>query len=264
MKNRRVPGVAPRAEGGRVGWIRRNRAEAVTLAVLVVLAIGGGGGYLAYREVSTAQIKAAADQYQEDHSYRFQVGDAVKLDSAEDDQGLDPSHGFHAGFDWKGTMVATVVKTAEYPSLAAAGATAGRRLDGHPMDYDDSLDYQGSPVRYVECDLKLENVDAAQEFPEPGLGDKGGYAFNSGVFNLASTDSDDRPFMDGFVWFDGEIPDAPPNDGFCFTLKPGQERTLKMIYAVPKSVPTDHLAMRIGASGDDKYMVALGGQQPQA
>lgn len=259
MKHRKGPRGAACAEGGKGGWIRRNRAEFVTLVVLVILAVGGGGGYLAYREVSTAQIKTAADQYQEDHSYRFQVGDAVKLDSAEDDQGLDPSHGFHAGFDWKGVMDLTLEKVAEYPSLAAAGAT-GTRIGGDPLDYDDAQNYQGAPVRYVECDVKLKNVDAVQEFPPPDLKDGADYAFGSDIFKLISTYSDDRPFMGTAVWFDGGIPSAPPQWAGLYALKPGQERTLKMIYAVPKSVLIDHLAMQIGSSGDDKYEVALGGQ----
>lgn len=76
-----------------------------------------------------------------------------------------------------------------FDSLADAGATTGVRLDGEPLDHDDSLDYQGASVHYVACDGKLKNVDAVQ-----------------------------------------------------------------------KSVPIDHLALRIGASQDDKYVVALGGQ----
>ncbi len=235
-------------QGGIGHFVRQNKAEVITGVVVAMLVIVAAASYFIFNAMSAAQQKADFEAYRESHSFQYQMGDVISLNSSEDEEGRE--HGLHANFGWKGTMELSLIDVSLYKNPADAGMGAEDALS---ESGDAALEY----AKFAVCTLKLKNIDAIAPVNIPELGSQADHCFNCSVFVLEPKDKSDP--IGGVLpaYFDGILPDAPRNWRYSFALSPGEEKTFKLGYFMSPKAVQSGLVFRIGVSGNDKYTVAV-------
>ena len=144
-------------------------------------------------------------------NYSVDPGQTLLLDSTEDLQQKP-----QAFFPWDGSLAVTLVECDVYENMQEAGIDSSNRF------YRDNGPASGSKWKYIQCSLKIENIDATPE-GEDGL-------FGIDVFHLmvagGSSDFWDSTQPRQVEYFDGYIENATEKDCYRFKLPVGEERLL--------------------------------------
>ena len=126
-------------------------------------------------------------------NYSVDPGQTLLLDSTEDLQQKP-----QAFFPWDGSLAVTLVECDVYENMQEAGIDSSNRF------YRDNGPASGSKWKYIQCSLKIENIDATPE-GEDGL-------FGIDVFHLmvegGSSDFWDSTQPRPVEYFDGYIENA--------------------------------------------------------
>lgn len=240
-------------------FLTKNKAEVITLSVLVLCAVLALGGYLIYTSISRAQFNSAYDAFKQSHSYQVAQGQTLVLDSEKEEQGnpnLKNMGNVPAeAFDWSGTMDATLLDSYIYDSPTAAGMGQDTTLEGLTVDQalkEEPFDKEGA--RFLVCDRKLKNINATGQMTAkdlPFLGDDAAYAFNSSIFSLESDDpaaqgESNHRYVD---IADGLISNPPTSWRGLYTLRPGEEKTLKLGFFIPANLASNKYVLTISVDG---------------
>ena len=144
-------------------------------------------------------------------NYSVDPGQTLLLDSADDLQQKPQAY-----FPWNGSLAVTLVGCDVYENMQEAG------IDSSSPSYRDNGPASGSKWKYIQCSLKIENIDATPE-GEDGL-------FGIDTFGLfvegGSNDFWDSTQRRPVEYFDGYIENATEKDQYRFKLSVGEERLL--------------------------------------
>lgn len=249
-------------------FVHKNKKEVITAGVLVVCVLLAFSGYLIYTTVKRAEVDSAQNTFAQSHTYHVKQGEALTLDSSKEEQGNPamkngvPAQAVNP-FDWNGTLQATLLDSYIYDSPAAAGMAQMPSLDGASTDeatHASPSDKAG--YKFLVCDLQLKNINAkgtmtAKELPF--LGDDAQYAYNSSLYSVGSSDPNAKEQGSYRLpdLAEGLIQNAPPQWLYVYTLKPHEEKTLKLGYFVPANLPSDKYVLKIGKDGASvQYLIA--------
>lgn len=198
--------------------------EVVSLVLVVIAFIGWQGGSRLYMEHQAT----SAEEFKESQRQTFEPGETMVLDSAADEAEREgQEHAYGAGFSWHGTLEATVLDATLYPSYREAGIDEGSLI----------LPPMGDAVGYLECNIRIRNVDATSTY-EAGRPDR--FLF----FIFLGAD---------MAYFSGTPAGADATSAYAFDLAQGQEAVYKVGYHVYGSESVDRL--KVGATG--KYTARI-------
>jgi len=159
-----------------------------------------------------------------ENSHIVGLNDPLLLCSNEDRLGL--ADGYVAYFDWVGSMRVTLLRVAIYDSMEDAG------IDSADLFYcDPSTIYKGCKMKFVLCDIVLENIDAE---PDPFYGDSGYYnicSFRLAIEGISSTFIPNCSPL-SVDYFDGTIPGATPHQLYYYSLDKGEAKQFRLGYFV--------------------------------
>ena len=148
------------------------------------------------------------------------VGDTIALDSHEDEKGAEA--GYVAGFDWTGTVEATLLDAGYYNSLADAGIGEDELVI--PNHYEDDQ------VSILLIHIRLKNIDATPSGPHPFM--------SWGTFKVAVDDAEEMQStaLMEVAYFDGTSEDAedPKRNYYDYKLGIGEERVFTAAYYVQR------------------------------
>lgn len=163
--------------------------------------------------VSAATMNTASNNSNHSSSinYSINLGQSLVLDSNEALQQKPEAY-----FPWNGTLVVTLVDCGEYENMQEAG------IDSSSPFYRDGGPAPSSKWKYVQCSLKVENVDAVPE------GDDGLFGIDAfGLFvEDSSSDFWDPTQSRPIEYFDGYVENATEKDHYRYELPIGEERLL--------------------------------------
>lgn len=193
------------------------------------------------RQVSEENGQVVA--YQESHVYRYSIGETAVLDSSQDDEG--ESYGWIGGFDWNGTLKATVREVAAYQKVQ--NAPLDERY--YWPDLDEQIIADGGTPLFVLLSVDLENVDAVMDSYEDG-------SFNISVFQAVS----DSVALSEFAYFDGNFAgtgEGSDSNGYHCRIEPGQTRAVHIGFFADESILSEGFHISVGMTGLQKYVFEI-------
>lgn len=213
-----------------------SRKEKVTLVILLVAIAVGIGAWQWFLQQRAADREA----FEEAQKQQFAMGDAVVLDSAQDESAVDTESAFDtegvpymAGFPWRGRMEVTVQSAKLYDTAAAAGIDEKKLFMGNTP---------GLPFLLIEVTIK--NIDAEQMSSQSGK-------------NWSNISFIRVPGLLDLSYFDGTPPGANPSEWYCFALDKGSEATYHLGgFVDPTDADHPFDTLTLGGSSD-KYTVKL-------
>lgn len=210
--------------------------------VAALLAIGCVGGYFVYAADQAAKKAEEDEAYKRENTVMHQTGEAFDLSSEDASEG--EQHGFDTVLDWSGTMQITLEESMLYDSVEEANL---------PADVLQEVGDSASGSKYLQCKIKLKNIDA-----EPNsLSDDN--SFNIGQFKLCAPDLSERGFDYPFepIYFSGTKEDALPTQKYHYTLEKGEEKTFTLGYSMTEEEAGETLIYKVGVNNNEKYQIAV-------
>lgn len=212
------------------------KKEVVALALIVVALCVAGFAYLG----ASSTLPEQEQQFQKSVNQTFQIGDTLVLDSKQDESATFNGNTYAAKFEWNGTMEVTV----ESAELAP------------PPDNPQYAIPVVEDYIPLTCKIRIKNIDGKSKSPIQS--DLPYRFFITSVFLPDISDLSCE-----LVYFDGTPTDAPEKQAYTFDLKPGEEKTYTVCYAIPLVAQEllgyqGNLYLYAGIGNTDKYRVDLG------
>ena len=209
-------------------------------AACVLVAIGWG-----LSGIIRARVAGLDAAERRELNQTFKSGETAILDSRADEQPLSSGTSYATEFTWKGSMEATVKRSALYRDWKDAQADIGSSREFFaPVEYLDGLE------GVLVVDLLVKNLDArstsaAVEDP---------YCFNAGNFNVSP-----RGEIIGLDSYPKDIAELNSTARWYFELKPGQARLIKIAYEVGdgKAFDARDFSLWAGSFESGKYRFKL-------
>lgn len=161
------------------------------------------------RQQDEARAASEAQRVEEDSARTYSQGEAVYV-SSDDQDAL-------AFTELQGSMDVTVTDARLYDDYEATGLPTG---DGHFFGLNNS---SGSDAYFfLVCKLDIKNIDATSLLQLKS----GKTEFLLGAPKANATE---------FVYFDGSEENSPEGTGNCFSIAPGEEKTMTACWQMPQN-----------------------------
>lgn len=238
-------------------FFTNHKSEVITALVLVVLALLVAGGYFIYTAVSGAARESANAAYRQNHTHTYEKGQVARLNANEDKEGIP--YGYVAGLDWTGILEATLEQVQVFDTPAQAGFDESKTTEGLSVDQQvKSRASLAQGYKFVQCNLKLHNVDAQAAYPNeylrPLVGGDARYGLHCSEFTLHFSNPLERNESQYADFVEGVYENNSAHVGGYYLLKPAEDRVLKLGFLVPLT-EDGPFSLWIGAAGNAKYAI---------
>lgn len=195
--------------------------------------------------LETQKIEQATESYAETHSFAYQLGETITLDSNSDKEG--ESYSWVAGFDWDGTIEATLNEVKIYEQKQFDELNSKYLVSDDMERQLNRLEDPKNPL--IVCyQLTLHSIDAT---PENGNG------FNIQTFSLngdAEFASYEPIYIEGTYYGTKKYDET---NGYKYTLAKGETKTITIGYLVGSNAKGTELSLAFGQSNSEKYAVKI-------
>ena len=194
--------------------------------------------------VTTQTNEQNSKSYAETHSYQYKIGEVITLNSHADEEG--ESYGWVAGFDWDGTIEATLDEVKVYKQ-SQFGLLEKKHLVSDDMERQIGRLEKTSNPMIVCYQLTLHSINASSEDDELNVA---AFSLNGDV-DFASYD----PIYLKGTYFGTKNYDG--TNGYRYKLAKGKTITITVGYLVDPSVKNTELSFSFGESNSEKYVVKI-------
>lgn len=195
--------------------------------------------------LDTQKFEQATESYAETHSFTYQLGETVTLNYNSDKEG--ESYSWVAGFDWSGTLEATLNEVKIYKQNQFDQLNSKYLVNDDMERQLNRLEDPKNPL--IVCyQLTLHSIDAT---PENGNG------FSIQTFSLngdAEFASYEPIYIEGTYYGTKKYDET---NGYKYTLAKGETKTITIGYLVGSNVKDTELSLAFGQSNTEKYAVKI-------